>query len=62
MLPEDHACNARNPFPSAIYAQEDHKDNFYCDDIEVDYKGDDLTFETILNLIRGRYTTHVRHS
>ena len=27
----------------------------YCDDVEIDYKQDDLTFEAILNLFRGRY-------
>lgn len=30
----------------------------YCEDIEVDYKGEDLTYETILNLVRGRYERH----
>ena len=31
----------------------------YCDDIEVDYKYDDLTYDAILNLIRGRYPPNV---
>ena len=57
MLPENHACNARNPFPGEIYLKlESPNDNFYCDDIEVDYKSDDLTYETILNMFRGRYS------
>ncbi len=30
-------------------------ENFYCDDIEVDYQEQDITFESILNLFRGRY-------
>jgi phosphatidylinositol glycan class K len=59
MLPENHACNARNNFPGQIYVEPDHQINFYCDDIEVDYKSDDLTFETILNIIRGRSTNYV---
>ena len=29
--------------------------NLYCNDIEVDYKADDMDFAAILNLIRGRY-------
>jgi len=59
MLPENHACNARNPYPGTIFVEKDHKINFYCSDIEIDYKSDDLTYETILNLLRGRYSTYV---
>ena len=33
--------------------------NYYCDDVEVDYKSDDLTYEAILNLFRGRYDPDV---
>ena len=33
MLPENHACNSRNPFGVSIYPEESHKDNLYCDDI-----------------------------
>jgi phosphatidylinositol glycan class K len=58
MLPENHACNARNPYPGTMYFDIDNKENLYCDDIEVDYKAEDLTYETILNLIRGRYDQH----
>ena len=31
----------------------------YCDDIEIDYKFEDLTYDAILNLIRGRYPPNV---
>eukprot|EP00347_Sterkiella_histriomuscorum_P003366 403364570 len=62
MLPENHACNARNPYPGTIYFEADHKENFYCDDVEVDYKGDDLTYETILNILRGRYSNYFPNS
>jgi GPI-anchor transamidase subunit K len=55
MLPENHACNARNPFPGQIFFDLETRENIYCEDIEVDYKSDDLTYESILNLIRGRY-------
>lgn len=36
--------------------------NIYCDDIETDYKAEDLTYETILNLVRGRYERHFSQS
>ena len=55
MLPENHACNPRNPYPGTLYYESETKENLYCEDIEVDYKSDDLTYETILNLLRGRY-------
>ena len=55
MLPDNHACNARNPYPGILYFKGESSENYYCDDIEVDYKSDDLTYEAILNLIRGRY-------
>lgn len=62
MLPENHACNARNKYPGVVYFQLENNKNFYCDDVEVDYKADDLTFETILNLFRGRYEPDVSQS
>ena len=56
MLPENHACNARNFKKGHIkYMLNDEKTNYYCEDVEVDYKSDDLTYEAILNLFRGRY-------
>jgi phosphatidylinositol glycan class K len=59
MLPENHACNPRNPFPGTVYDKKDHRSNLYCEDVEVDYKAEDLTYESILNLIRGRYSNYV---
>jgi phosphatidylinositol glycan class K len=62
MLPENHACNSRNLDPGTIYFEVDHLKNIYCDDIEIDYKSDDLTYESILNIIRGRYSNYFHHS
>lgn len=55
MVPSDHACNPRNPFPATLYLDEQHEKNVFCDDLEIDYKAEDLTAESILNLLRGRY-------
>lgn len=55
MLPENHVCNARNPFKARLFNTLEHDYNWYCDDVEIDYRGQDLTFEAILNLFRGRY-------
>ena len=56
MLPENHACNSRKDERGHVqYWKRDMRQNFYCDDVEIDYKSDDITFETVLNLLRGRY-------
>ena len=55
MLPDNHACNARSQEKGHVRYWMRNNDNFYCDDVEVDYKEDDISFETILNLLRGRY-------
>ena len=62
MLPENHVCNGRNPHRGQLWAKTDHAENFYCDDVEVDYKADDLTYEAILNLFRGRYSPNFPES
>ena len=55
VLPENHACNPRNKIRGKMkYFSESNK-NYYCDDVEVDFKADDLNFEVILNMLRGRY-------
>lgn len=59
MLPENHVCNPRNKHPGELYVTMDHAENFYCDDVEVDYKAEDMSFEAILNLMRGRYPPNV---
>jgi phosphatidylinositol glycan class K len=59
MLPENHACNPRNKYQAQLFVQLDHEINYYCDDIEIDYKSDDLTFDAILNLLRRRYNPDV---
>ena len=33
----------------------DHDDQWLCDDVEVDYKAEDINEATILNILRGRY-------
>ena len=54
MLPTDHACMPVNVSPGKIHANLEHDDQYLCDDVEVDYKHDDITETTILNLLRGR--------
>ena len=55
MLPTDHGCSPKNPFPGQLFHAHEHEFDWLCDDIEVDYKAEDLTGDSILNLLRGRY-------
>ena len=55
MVPTDHACSPKNKFPGTLYAHRDHTKNWVCEDVEIDYKAEDLTADTILNMMRGRY-------
>jgi glycosylphosphatidylinositol transamidase (GPIT) subunit GPI8 len=55
MLPSDHGCSPANLFPGQVVATREHDYNWLCDDVEVDYKAEDLTESTILNVLRGRY-------
>jgi phosphatidylinositol glycan class K len=62
MVPTDHACSPKNIFPGKLYHEESHTYDWNCDDIEIDYKAEDLTADSILNLIRGRYDDYLPKS
>ena len=53
MLPENHQCHPRNPFPGKIF------DSFHSEDLmseaEIDYRGLEVTPESIINLLTGRH-------
>lgn len=53
MLGDDAACNSRNPFPGAVYANADKGYDLYDDAIEVDYKGDEVSVENFLRVLSG---------
>ena len=55
MVPTDHACNPRNFFPGTLYSTKDHDYNWLCEDVEIDYKAEDLDSDAILNMLRGRF-------
>ena len=55
MNPTDHACNSRNVFPGTLYSQKNHDQNWMCDDVEIDYKAQDISSEAIMNMLRGRF-------
>jgi GPI-anchor transamidase subunit K len=53
MLADDMACNARNSFPGQIFNSEDHVLNLYGTDVEVDYRGYDVTVENFIRVLTG---------
>ena len=51
MLADDTACNARNHFPGAVYANSGRRLDLYGDNIEVDYRGYEVTVENFIRLM-----------
>ena len=54
MLADDMACNARNPRPAEIFNNVAEQINVYGDDVEVDYRGYDVTVENFVRLLTNR--------
>lgn len=53
MLPSDHGCSPKTPFPGRL-VDYDKERNWQCEDIEVDFKGEDLTQENFVDVLRDR--------
>ncbi|KAF9025176.1 hypothetical protein BDZ89DRAFT_954069, partial [Hymenopellis radicata] len=62
MLADDAACNARNKFPANVYANTGHALDLYGDNIEVDYRGYEVTVENVIRLLTGRMEPSVPRS
>lgn len=58
MLADDAACNARNPFPGCVYPDRGRHLDLYGDNIEVDYRGYEVTVENFLRVLTGQ-SVHV---
>lgn len=54
MLADDAACNSRNRFPGAVFSNPKRNLDLYGDNIEVDYRGYDVTVENLLRVLTGR--------
>lgn len=48
-------CDLRNPYPGKIYNSKARDLNLYTDDVEVDYRGDDVTVEALLRVLTGKH-------
>jgi phosphatidylinositol glycan class K len=62
MLADDMACNPRNPFPAQIFQHKNKQTNLYGDNIEVDYRGYEVTVENFIRVLTGRHDTSVPRS
>ncbi|MCJ1356985.1 MAG: glycosylphosphatidylinositol anchor biosynthesis [Icmadophila ericetorum] len=54
MLPDDMACNPRNAFPGTVYNNADRALDLYGSNIEVDYRGYEVTVENFIRLLTDR--------
>jgi len=53
MLAEDVACNPRNAYASQVFNDESHRLNVYGDNVEVDYRGYEVTVENFIRVLTG---------
>ena len=54
MLADDMPCNPRNPKPATVFNNAKGHINLYGDDVEVDYRGYEVTVQNFVRLLTGR--------
>lgn len=54
MVADDMACNPRNPRPATVFNNANQHINVYGDDVEVDFRGYEVTVENFVRLLTGR--------
>ncbi|KAI0325230.1 hypothetical protein GY45DRAFT_1330596 [Cubamyces sp. BRFM 1775] len=62
MLADDAACNPRNKYPGCVYSSSAKTLDLYGDNIEVDYRGYEVTVENFLRVLTGRVEPSVPRS
>ncbi|KAG6477616.1 hypothetical protein ZIOFF_066884 [Zingiber officinale] len=62
MLADDMACNMRNNYPAQVFNNENHQLNLYGDNVEVDYRGYEVTVENFMRVLTGRHDPAVPRS
>ncbi|KAF8961763.1 peptidase C13 family-domain-containing protein [Flammula alnicola] len=62
MLADDASCNSRNKFPGSVYANPGRHLDLYGDNIEVDYRGYEVTVENFIRVLTGRMDPSVPRS
>ena len=59
MLAHDHACDPRNAYQASVFNDLSMKTNVYGEDIQVDYRGSEVTSENFLRVLTGRHAADV---
>lgn len=62
LLPDDMACNPRNAFPGTVYSNADRRMDLYGENVEVDYRGYEVTVENFIRLLTDRWEDGVPRS
>jgi len=62
MLADDMACNPRNSYMAQIFNNENKKLNLYGENIEVDYRGYEVSVESLIRVLTGRHTSETPRS
>ncbi|EAU89109.2 glycosylphosphatidylinositol anchor biosynthesis protein [Coprinopsis cinerea okayama7 len=62
MLADDASCNARNRFPGSVFANSRKDLDLYGENIEVDYRGYEVTVENFIRVLTGRMDPSVPRS
>jgi phosphatidylinositol glycan class K len=62
MIADDMACNTRNSNPGTIYNNRNHNLNMYGSEIEVDYRGYEVSVENFIRVLTGRHHEGVPRS
>ena len=55
LLPDDMACNPRNAFSGTVYSNADRRMDLYGENVEVDYRGYEVTVENFIRLLTDRW-------
>jgi phosphatidylinositol glycan class K len=59
MLADDVACNARNSYPAQIFNNQNKMTNLYGENVEVDYRGYEVTVENFMRMMTDRHEREV---
>ena len=59
MLADDVACNPRNRFPGEVFNNKNRQKNVYGENVEVDYRGYEVTVEQFFRVLTGRHSDSV---
>lgn len=62
MLADDMPCNPRNPRPGTVYNNAQQHINLYGENVEVDYRGYEVTVENFIRVLTGRLADGVPNS